>query len=106
MRIVLATSPHVRHPAVLESDFAPQPSMMYSFAPVGLLALSAMLREDLQIEPALFDTNQEIVRGAIPLDPYFYRSAAERISAHEPDVLGFMTECDSYHHVLQIMEQV
>jgi radical SAM superfamily enzyme YgiQ (UPF0313 family) len=106
MQIVLATSPHVRHPAVLQSDFAPDPTAMYSFAPVGLLALSATLRADLQIEPVLFDTNQRIVDGSIGLNRAFYRNAATRICEHEPDVLGFMTECDSYHHVLQIMEQV
>jgi pyruvate-formate lyase-activating enzyme len=106
MQIALATSPHVRHPAVLQSDFAPDPTAMYSFAPVGLLALSATLRTDLRIEPVLFDTNQRIVDGSIRLDRAFYRNAATRICEHEPDVLGFMTECDSYHHVLQIMGQV
>jgi len=79
---------------------------MYSFAPVGLLALSAVLRKDLNIDPVLFDLNQNIVSGAIALDKNFYRNAAERICEQNPDVLGFMTECDSYHHVLQIAEQV
>jgi pyruvate-formate lyase-activating enzyme len=106
MQIVLATSPHVRHPAVLQSEFTPDPTAMYSFAPVGLLALSSMLRQTHAIEPVLFDVNQAIISGSIPLDRHFYRSAAKRICAHEPDVLGFMTECDSYHHVLQIMEAV
>ena len=106
MNIVLATSPHVRHPAVLENDFERDPSAMYSFAPVGLLSLAAVLREDLHVEPVLFDLNQRIVSGDIPLDAVFYQSAASRICAHEPDVLGFMTECDSYHHVLQIMAEV
>jgi radical SAM superfamily enzyme YgiQ (UPF0313 family) len=106
MQIVLATSPHVRHPAVLQNDFAPSPAAMYSFAPVGLLALSAVLRKDLNIEPVLFDLNQNIVSGAIALNDKFYRNAAERICENNPDVLGFMTECDSYHHVLQIAEQV
>lgn len=106
MRVMLATSPHVRHPAVLQSNFAPDPSAMYSFAPVGLLALAAMLRTELDINPVLFDTNRNIANGAIPLNALFYRGAAERICEHEPDMLGFMTECDSYHHVLQIMEQV
>jgi tRNA A37 methylthiotransferase MiaB len=106
MQIVLATSPHVRHPAVLQSDFTPDPSTMYTFAPVGLLALAAVLRQDLRTDPVLFDVNAAIISGAIPLDASFYRTAAERICAHEPAVLGFMTECDSYHHVLQILEQV
>ena len=106
MRIVLSTSPHVRHPAVLQNDFGIDQSVMYSFAPVGLLALSSALRQTLQIQPTIFDLNLHIVRGAIPFSRSFYRTAAERICAQEPDVLGFMTECDSYHHVLQIMEQV
>src|SRR5262249_33024213 len=86
MQIVLATSPHVRPPAVLQMDFAPDPSAMYTFAPVGLLALTAMLRRNLEIEPVLFDTNQHIINGAIPLDASFYHSAADRICALNPDV--------------------
>lgn len=106
MQIVLATSPHVQHAKVLQNDFAPDASSMYTFAPVGLLALSAVLRQDLSLEPTLFDLNRNIIDGSIPMDRTFYRSAAERICEHKPDVLGFMTECDSYHHVLQIAKQV
>jgi radical SAM superfamily enzyme YgiQ (UPF0313 family) len=106
MQIVLATSPHVRHVAVLQAGFAPNPSVMYTFAPVGLLSLASMLRQSHRIEPVLFDTNQHIINGSIPLRANFYEEAAERICAHRPDVLGFMTECDSYHHVLQMMEHV
>jgi len=106
MQIVLATSPHVQHPKVLQNDFAPDPLSMYTFAPVGLLALSAVLRQDLSIEPTLFDLNRNIINGSIGIDKDFYRNAAERICEHKPDVFGFMTECDSYHHVLQIARQV
>lgn len=106
MRVILATSPHVRHPAVLQNDFVPDPSAMYTFAPVGLLALAAIVRSEFHEDPVLFDLNRHIINGRIPLDATFYRSAAEQICAHEPDVFGFMTECDSYHHVLQITEQV
>src|SRR5262249_2065579 len=67
---------------------------------------SSVLRESGRPDPVLYDFNQAIVAGDIPLDNTFYRSAAARICAHEPDVLGFMTECDSYHHVLQVMEEV
>src|SRR5579864_729666 len=106
MQILLATSPHVRHAAVLQNDFRPNPTVMYSFAPVGLLSLASMLRKSGRKDPVLFDTNRAIVSGEIPLNNNFYRSAAERICEHNPDMLGFMTECDSYHHVLQIMEEV
>lgn len=106
MRTVLATSPHVRHAAVLQNDFAPAPSAMYTFAPVGLLALAAVLRKAGCGDPVLFDTNLAIINGDIPLDENFYRSAAERICSRDPGILGFMTECDSYHHVLQMIEAV
>jgi pyruvate-formate lyase-activating enzyme len=106
MQIVLSTSPHVRHPFVLQREFTPDPSAMYTFAPVGLLSLCATLRNALPVDLVLFDLNQEIISGAIALDEHFYRNAAERICANNFDVLGFMTECDSYHHVLQIAEQV
>jgi radical SAM superfamily enzyme YgiQ (UPF0313 family) len=106
MRTILATSPHVRHAAVLQNDFVADSSVMYSFAPVGLLALAAMLRRSVHGDPILFDTNLAIASGDIPLNDDFYQNAAKRICLQEPDVLGFMTECDSYHHVLQIMEAV
>jgi hypothetical protein len=106
MRTILATSPHVRHAAVLQNDFQPAPSAMYTFAPVGLLALAAVMRKGGCGDPILFDTNLSIINGDIRLDEHFYRSAAERICSHHPDMLGFMTECDSYHHVLQMIEEV
>jgi radical SAM superfamily enzyme YgiQ (UPF0313 family) len=106
MRIMLATSPHVRHAAVLQSNFKPDPSAMYSFAPVGLLSLASALRKSLGADPELFDFNKAIVDGKIRLDDSLYKNAAELICTEEPDVFGFMTECDSYHHVLQVMEQV
>ena len=39
LNVRLATSPHVRHPAVLERDFELSDDLMYGFAPVGLLSL-------------------------------------------------------------------
>jgi hypothetical protein len=107
MKVLLATSPHVRHAAVLQSDFAPNNSVMYSFAPVGLLSLAAVLRKDRpQVTCEIYDLNRRILSGDLPLDATFYRSAAQDLCSKSPDVIGFMTECDSYHHVLRIAEAV
>lgn len=106
LSVSLVTSPHVRHPSVLAADFEPAQSHMYTFAPVGLLSLIASVRERLSYEPKLFDLNRAIIAGQVTVGPLFYRHAAELIAADEPQVVGFMTECDSYHHVLQIAEQL
>src|SRR5690349_6696361 len=105
MRVTLVTSPHVRHVAVLERDFEPHSNLMYSFVPVGLLSLVAAIRTMLpHVDCALYDLNKRIRIGALDLDEYFYDSVAEDLLADRADVYGFMTECDSYHHVLQICE--
>lgn len=107
MKVVLSTSPHVRHAAVLQSDFAPDNTVMYSFAPLGLLSLAAVLRQTrADIACEIYDLNRRILAGAIPLNARFYEALAEDICSRSPDVIGFMTECDSYHHVLQIAEVV
>ncbi|MEK6288614.1 MAG: radical SAM protein [Acidobacteriota bacterium] len=106
MRITLATSPHVRHPAVLQNDFQVASSSMLTFIPIGLLSLISSMRSSLQIEPSLYDLNRRIVDGTIPLGPSFYRSAATEICSSDPDIVGFMTENESYHHVLQICREI
>lgn len=106
MKVLLVTSPHTRHPAVLQNNFKVEQSVMYSFAPVGLLSLVAAARLDAGITPDIYDLNRRINESLIPLGPQFYRKAAAEICALEPQVVGFMTECDSYHHVLQICEAI
>lgn len=106
MNVVFATSPHFKHAAVLESDFIPRPSAMYTFAPVGLLSLYSVVRASTGWQPRLFDTNRHVRAGDIPCDANFYQATAELLSELSPDVIGFMTECDSYHHVLQICEHL
>ncbi len=106
MKIVLSTSPHIKHSSVLESDFKPRNDLMYTFAPLGILMLCATLREKLQITPEIYDINSCINSDEIKNSDEFYDSAADSILKTKPDVLGFMTECDSYHHVLQICKKV
>lgn len=107
MKVVLATSPHVKHGSVLQRDFQPHSSMMYSFAPVGILSLVASVtrtRSDDSV--SIYDLNRRVSAGAIPLDERFYEAIALDLLTDEPEVVGFMTECDSYHHVLQICASV
>ncbi|HWR33596.1 MAG TPA: radical SAM protein [Chitinophagaceae bacterium] len=106
MTVVLSTSPHIKHSAVLEADFRPRNDLMYTFAPLGILMLCATLREKLAITPIIYDINANINADEIKNSDSFYENAAESILRTEPDVLGFMTECDSYHHVLQICKKV
>jgi hypothetical protein len=79
---------------------------MYGFAPVGLLSLISAVRIELGLEPALLDLNRRVVDSTIEVGPNFYSDAASWIASSTPDVVGFMTECDSYHHVLQVAERV
>ena len=79
---------------------------MYSFAPVGLLSLIANSRKELGLTPMLYDLNRRIISQDIVLDETFYDNVAVDILACNPDVVGFMTECDSYHHVLQTCQHI
>ena len=106
MRVQLVTSPHTRHPDVLQNDFAVTPAVMMTFIPIGLLSLVAAARESGVADPALFDLNRRTREGGITLSPDFYGSAADAICDTEPDVVGFMTENESYHHVLQICREI
>ncbi len=106
MNIRLATSPHVRHPAVLQADFQPDPSVMITFIPIGLLSLIAAVRRNLRLQPELFDWNRLIVEGEIAPDAKFYETSAESLCKGSPDVIGLMTESESYHHVLQVCDTI
>lgn len=103
MKIKLVTSPHLQHFKLLQDDAEiGNPSVMYSFAPVGLLMLVAVTRQNLGIKPIIYDLNRRIIDGTIALNDKFYQNVASAICADSPDIVGFMTECDSYHHVLAI----
>lgn len=107
MKLVLSTSPHVKHGAVLQNDFSPSPKAMYSFAPTGLLSLIAVLRrESPDVDVSLYDLNRQILAGRLPLDGRLYAAIAQDLCQSEPDVIGFMTECDSYHHLLSVCEHI
>lgn len=105
-KVSLCTSPHLHHPSLLTTDFQPQDGAVYTFGSVGLLSLFAVLREKRQYSPLLFDVNRQIKSGNVRLDENIYNDVAELILADKPDIVGFMTECDSYHHVLQFCDAI
>lgn len=107
MHVVLCTSPHIRHGSILQRDCAPHPEHMYSFVPAGLLLLLAVIRDTRpEYTATLYDINRRVRDNAIPLTDQFYEALAADICVSRPDVVGFMTECDSYHHILQIAHAV
>src|SRR6476646_7529097 len=106
MKVQLVTSPHLRHPAILQSDFQVDQSVMNTFIPIGLLSLISSARLTLDVDPFLYDLNRRILDGTIRLGPHFYENAAAALCSKEPDLIGFMTESDSYHHVLQICMRI
>lgn len=108
MHILLSTSPHVRHPAVLGQDFENTGAVMYGFAPVGLLSLAGSLRREIgsSVDVAIFDINAVIDDPSVRRSPDFYAILAARLLQTAPDLVGFMTECDSYHHVLNICREI
>lgn len=106
MNIVLCTSPHIKHSSVLESDFDSNNDSMYNFAPLGLLMLIAVTKQVLGITPTIYDVNDNINTQKVTKNDFFYQNVATSICEESPDILGFMTECDSYHHVLQICKEI
>lgn len=106
MKVTLSTSPHIKHSTTLEADFQPRNDLMYSFAPLGLLMLCGAARQNLGFTPSIFDINAKINSNEIQNNAEFYLSAAISICKDKPDVVGFMSECDSYHHVLQICNAI
>jgi len=81
-------------------------NLMQTFSPVGLLSLLAVIDQFSNTEGILYDTNRAINSGRIAFTDAFYALIAEDILTNNPDITGFMTECDSYHHVLRICDEL
>jgi tRNA A37 methylthiotransferase MiaB len=80
---------------------------MYSFAPLGLLSLAGALRASTpQHSCDIYDLNRRVIGGHIALDGRFYDDIALELCEASPGLIGLMTECDSYHHILQICEAI
>jgi predicted pyridoxine 5'-phosphate oxidase superfamily flavin-nucleotide-binding protein/tRNA A37 methylthiotransferase MiaB len=106
MKFVLSTSPHLDHTFVtrVKNQVADDSRIAQTFVPMGLLSLRSAVEAQADIQIA--DINKMLNCGALPLGPNFYNDAAEWLLGYGADVIGFMTEADSYHHLIQIFRRV
>ncbi|MBI5145825.1 MAG: B12-binding domain-containing radical SAM protein [Thaumarchaeota archaeon] len=102
MRVSLIHSPYIDYTSWLSDGVTPRLS---SYIPTGLLSLAAILR-DSGHTALLFDTNKFLNDNFVPNIPMreTYARVAESILKDKPDVVGFMTEYYSYHHLLGISQ--
>jgi radical SAM superfamily enzyme YgiQ (UPF0313 family) len=106
MRVSLVTSPHLDHSVFHRRESGVRPNgrtrFAQCFAPMGLLSLAG------QIEPVapsvIADVNKAINSQRLPMSPSFYDATAEWLLEADPDLVGIMTEADSYHHVVRIAQ--
>lgn len=105
MNILLATSPHLDHSVFHRSGREAIPEgerVAQCFAPMGLVSLAAASKGLADVRIA--DINKAINSGRLALSRSFYHEAAEWLCEWQPDVVGFMTEADSYHHLLRVFQ--
>lgn len=109
MKITLCTSPHLdRSPLFDGRDRyadAGGLSLAQTFVPMGLLSLAGSVA-DMGTKVQVFDINKQLNVGAVPLNRGLYARAADLILNDRPDMVGFMTDCDSFHHVLRICSSI
>jgi tRNA A37 methylthiotransferase MiaB len=107
MKVVLATSPHLNH-AAFQEGIVPLASdrkhIAQTFVPMGLLSLAGAIQDRCHVRIA--DVNKAINDRAVPMSARFYSEAAAWHLSGDPDLVGFMTEADSYHHVVRICQEI
>jgi radical SAM superfamily enzyme YgiQ (UPF0313 family) len=108
MRVKLVTSPHLDHSIFHRGidDLNQRQNQHFAqyFAPMGLVSLAGAGKEEAEITIA--DINKQINSNSLSMTGAFYNEAAEWLIDSNPDVIGFMTESDSYHHLLRIFQKV
>jgi len=108
MRIVLVTSPHLDHSVYHQGHdrAADRKKVRYAqcFAPMGLLSLAGATGKENTV--LIYDINKDINNGNLPLSRYFYEAAAQWLAAEAVDLVGFMTDCDSFHHTIRICQEL
>ncbi len=108
MNILLVTSPHLDHSALnlATSHSVTKDPVRYAqtFVPMGLLSIAGAVNSLAKISIA--DLNKAINSAMLPMSQNFYQAAAEWLLDFDPDLIGFMTETDSYHHLLQICKAI
>lgn len=108
MLVKLVTSPHLDHSIFHQgiNDLSQPRNLRFAqcFAPMGLISLAEAGKDLAEITIA--DINKAINNNRLSMTGAFYDNAAEWLIDSNPDIIGFMTEADSYHHLLRIFEKV
>jgi radical SAM superfamily enzyme YgiQ (UPF0313 family) len=108
MLVKLVTSPHLDHSIFHRGidGLSQSRNLRFAqcFAPMGLVSLAGAGREAADITIA--DINKEINSNKLTMSGTFYDTAAEWLIDLNPDIVGFMTESDSYHHLLRIFQKI
>jgi hypothetical protein len=71
---------------------------------MGLLSVAGAVGSEATVEIA--DINKAINRHLLPMSSGFYNAAADWLLGYGADLIGFMTEVDSYHHLLRICQSI
>ena len=105
MKVTLCTSPHLDRSPLFDGrdkhTVTGNLPMAQTFVPMGLLSLAGSVT-DMDVRPQIFDINKQINSGAVPLSRELYTFSADLILSELPDVVGFMTDCNSFHHLVRI----
>jgi radical SAM superfamily enzyme YgiQ (UPF0313 family) len=108
MRITLVTSPHLDHSALHRADrhkqFPKWLALAQNFVPMGLLSLAGQVARKATV--AILDVNKGINVGSLPMSSRFYDDTAAWLLGSAPDLIGFMTEADSYHHIVRLASAI
>src|ERR1043166_8033994 len=108
MKVLLVTSPHLNHSRFLTTADSPESAgptqYAQSFAPMGLISLAGAVGPEATVQIA--DINKAINRAVLPMSSAFYDEAAQWLLSYDADLIGLMTEVDSYHHLLRICQQI
>lgn len=109
MRLTLCTSPHLNRSPFFDgrhgyTEEEPLP-LAQTFVPMGLLSVAGAVA-DISATIEIFDINKMINSGIVPLDRDFYARSSEALLSGMPDMIGFMTDCDSFHHVIRFCSSI
>ncbi|HET6979910.1 MAG TPA: radical SAM protein [Pyrinomonadaceae bacterium] len=108
MKVLLVTSPHLDHSVFHlgagRSTASKSARYAQSFAPMGLVSLAGAVESEATVQIA--DINKSINQHVLSMSRDFYDEAAEWLLGYQSDLIGFMTESDSYHHLLRICQSI
>jgi radical SAM superfamily enzyme YgiQ (UPF0313 family) len=104
MRVSLVTSPHLDHSSFAHSRSDVNGRLAQTFVPMGLISIAATVDRSSHVH--ILDINKAINSQRLPMSDSFYDVTAEWILETQPDMVGFMTEADSYHHLLRILQSI